>query len=96
MFPADLGPQRARLGATIDFVVAHMRSPEALREVLRDLGRHHVKYGVRREHYPIVVDEIVGAMVDVAPREWTEDDTANWRTALRLVAQVMMSGMSEV
>jgi len=92
MFPADLIAQQGKLAGSIAFVVAHVRSPERLGPTLRELGRRHVAYGAKAHHYPVVVDEMVGAMGDVAGPRWTADDASDWRTALRMVSNEMMAG----
>lgn len=92
LFPADpvaMGLQRAKLAGSLGTVVAHVRQPDALRKQLRDLGRRHETYGVRPEHYPIVVEELVAAMADIAGPAWTQEYTDDWTTALTLVCDVM-------
>jgi methyl-accepting chemotaxis protein len=93
LFPADpvaMDLQRDKLAASLRAVVAHLRRPEVLYGPLRDLGRRHEGYGAKPEHYPIVIEELVGAMRDVAGKDWTAEHTADWTTALTLVADVML------
>ncbi len=94
MFPKDMQQQSEKMGATLAFVVQQLRSPEALRVPLQELGARHKEYGAKREHYVIVVEELVGAMADVAGPSWTEDDTADWALALRLVSDQMLGPRS--
>jgi hemoglobin-like flavoprotein len=90
MFPADLGKQREKLGLTLERVVGHLRSPDDLSAELRALGQRHLEYGAKPEHYPVVIGELVGAMVDVGAGTFTEEDAADWSLALRIVAEHML------
>lgn len=95
LFPSDpvrQQAQNAKVGASIAAVVVHLRNPAALAAPLRELGARHAGYGAKPEHYPIVVDELVAAMAEAGGAAWTADDTADWRTAMMIVAGIMIEG----
>ncbi|HEV8113155.1 MAG TPA: globin domain-containing protein [Planctomycetota bacterium] len=92
LFPEDLAEQRRKLVESLAFVVAHLRSPEEVLPALRALGAAHVEYGARPEHYPIVCEELVSAMGEIAGPAWDTDIERDWKSALHLVSAAMLSG----
>jgi len=91
LFPADMPAQRAKLAQTLAFVVASLEDGAALRAATERLGRAHVGYGARPEHYPIVAQTLVGAMAATAGPDWSEDLDRDWRTALERLAAAMLA-----
>jgi hemoglobin-like flavoprotein len=47
----DMLEQRKKLQQTLALIVEHIQHPEVLGSMLRELGRRHVTYGIRPEHY---------------------------------------------
>lgn len=95
MFRGDLPSQAAKLTAALDAVVCNLEKPRENAAMLADLGRRHAGYGARPEHYDLVVDLLVQSMQEVL--HTTSDDRAilEWRMALRLIADQMISASGE-
>jgi len=94
MFPQDMTAQKEKLLLSLQAVVAHLSDPGANLRRLQDLGKRHVSYGARPEHYPLVVAAMIEAMRDVAGPEWNPAIEQEWRRALTLVSEVMMRASS--
>jgi hemoglobin-like flavoprotein len=62
MFPADMIEQRKKLVETLSYVVNGMRFPELTLPVVRKLGKRHVGFKVRPEHYTLVASALLDAM----------------------------------
>lgn len=92
LFPADMAAQRRKLHDSLAMVVAHLREPDAVRARLLDLGRAHVAYGARPEHYPVVVGAMVSAMAEAGGERWSDDLTTEWTSALNMIAAIMREG----
>jgi hemoglobin-like flavoprotein len=92
MFPKDMTAQQQKLTAALAMVVAHLRQPNAVRASLEDMGRRHVGYGVKAEHYPIVAEHLVGAMAEVGGDLWTRDLHDDWASSISMVGAIMMRG----
>ncbi len=92
MFSADLTKQSEKLSQTLEHVVLNMRNADGLTKDLKELGERHVGYGAKPEHYLVVIDELVGAMVDVGSPAFTAEDAADWRIALRIISERMIGG----
>lgn len=95
MFPADMSKQKAHLAAAVGLVVKHADNLAALEKPLMEMGARHVAYGAKPEHYPVVRDEMLGAIQDVAGSAWTPAIGKAWGEALNAVAQVMIRGAEQ-
>lgn len=54
LFNGDLAQQKLKLMAMLDSVVAGLDQLDLLVPVAQDIGRRHVPYGVKPEHYDTV------------------------------------------
>lgn len=95
MFKNDMAAQRKKLFDALAFVISHLRQPETVRTHLVEMGKRHVGYGAKPEHYPIVCRVMVEAMAETGGAEWNATLTNEWSQALGLVAEVMLSGAKE-
>lgn len=99
MFKADPAEQAAKLMASLDIIIAYLADPGGKqREYLAELGRRHTTYGVVPAHYDAVIQLLCDAMKQVLtesghhPSQRTLDE---WRTALRLVSDHMLSAAQD-
>jgi hemoglobin-like flavoprotein len=92
MFPTDMAAQKVKLVDTLAFVVGNLRAPDKVLPRLKELGASHAGYGARAGHYPIVCEELLGAMAETAGETWDEDTGREWGRALALVSAAMLSG----
>ena len=90
LFPEDMTDQKKKIVASLVLVVQNLRKPENLREPLLEMGRRHIGYQVKPEHYPVVRDVLVETMSEMAGEHWSEQLTIDWRGALDFVASVML------
>ena len=89
MFPDDMTAQRKKLFDSLRVVIDHLRTPAQVRAQLEALGRSHVRYGAKPEHYPIVCESLVAALAD---NSWSVELTEDWTNAIRLVSEIMQEG----
>lgn len=90
MFPTDMSGQKQKLIDTLGWVVSNLDSPEEVRQAVEALGRRHVGYGAKPEHYPIVRDVLLWAMRQCAKGRWSDDLEADWSVAIDLLADMML------
>ena len=93
LFPADMTQQRAKLLATLAWVVENLNRREELLPAIADLGRRHAGYGAKAQHYPIVRDLLVEAMARTAGRDWDSGLSEDWRQAIDLIGRHMVGAM---
>lgn len=91
MFPDDLRAQAAKLTASLDTIVRNFEDPGANWSVLSDLGRRHAGYGVKPEHYALVIDLLIESMHDAGGNAIDERSLQEWRSALRLISDQMIA-----
>ncbi|MBY0111999.1 MAG: hypothetical protein K2Y21_04200 [Phycisphaerales bacterium] len=94
MFPSDLKAQSAKLIAALDAVVRNFQDPHANIAALSDLGRRHAGYGVKPEHYQIVIDLLIESMREIGGAAIPESRLSEWRSALRLISDQMIAAAS--
>jgi methyl-accepting chemotaxis protein len=88
----DLAHQKTMLLATLVLLRKSLRDLGAVVPKLRELGRRHVDYGAKPEHYPVVGDVLIASMADVAGPQWRPEYGRAWADALAVVAGVMVEG----
>jgi hemoglobin-like flavoprotein len=72
-----------------------LRNLDAVVPALHKLGARHVAYGATAEHYPVVGEVLIGAMVTVAGPAWEPRYTEAWAEAFGVVAGAMLAGAAE-
>jgi hemoglobin-like flavoprotein len=87
----DMSKQRSKLLVTLVLLRKSLGNLDAITPTLRELGRKHVGYGARPEHYPIVASVLIAAMAEVAGDAWTSEYEQAWGEALSVVAGAMLS-----
>ena len=78
--------------ATLVLLRKSLRDLGAIVPKLRELGRRHVTYGARPEHYPVVGSVLIASMADVAGDQWRPEYERAWTAALSVVAGAMLEG----
>lgn len=89
MFRTDSHVQRARLMQSLDLVMQFLDRPAEQARHLRALGERHRSYGVRSEHYPMVVGLLTEAMMVALGDRAHVGSYESWKEAFGLVAEQM-------
>jgi hemoglobin-like flavoprotein len=92
MFNTSIEVQSRKLMESLRHTVAMLEQPETLIPVLEGLGRRHLAYGTKPEHYDIVVCAMMRMLADVLDRRFTAETAAVWHDALNFVSSVMQRG----
>lgn len=95
LFPKDMGAQKRHLLAALSLVVKDSHRLEVLAAPLREMGKRHVAYGAKPEHYPVVRDTLLATLAEFAGSLWTGPMAAAWEGAINSVAGVMLAGAAE-
>ena len=92
MFKADgLPEQRRKLMQTLDHLVRGLDRLDDLVPVIEELGRRHVGYGVRDDHYDSVGAALLWTLEQGLGTQWTPEAKAAWTDVYALTAGVMRS-----
>ena len=91
LFPGDLTLLQGHFEAALALVVRNLDDMSALRESLRDLVAHHVKFGARPEDYIIARAALVAAIGGLSP-SWDPALDRHWRAAITDIIVPMLQG----
>lgn len=89
---ADLDAHRRKLTAALDLVVRRAADLGPLVPGLVDLGRRHLRHGVRDEHYALVTRALIRAIAVRLGEAFRPDVRDAWLTALDALSGVMRAG----
>jgi NAD(P)H-flavin reductase/hemoglobin-like flavoprotein len=95
MFPLSMGKQRDRLVNALGQIVANVDKVDELVPFLQQLGREHRKFDAIAAHYPAVGASLVATLAHFSGDQWSEQLSADWQAAYRLVAQTMIEAADE-
>jgi hemoglobin-like flavoprotein len=92
LFKTGLEEQSRKILDMLATVVESLDSFEELRPKLAELGRKHVTYGARPEHYEVVRAALLWAFAQALEHEFDRDTKAAWEQMLRAVSAAMLEG----
>jgi hemoglobin-like flavoprotein len=96
MFRGDMAEQGRKLMQTLAVVVAGLDKLDGLIPAVQALGRRHVAYGVRDEHFDTVAAALLWTLEQGLGDAFTPAVRQAWATAYGLLASVMRAAMAEV
>ncbi|NEQ36737.1 MAG: globin [Okeania sp. SIO3I5] len=88
----DIENQQKKLLNSLVLVVESLRNPEALAEVLRNLGARHVNYGTLKQHYPLVGKTLLKTLKQYLQEDWTLEVSNAWVYAIGQITRFMFEG----
>lgn len=77
MFKSDMNAQAEKLMSMFGLLIASLQDAPSLMKILENLGRQHIAYGVRDEHY----DQLLAALLWTLERMLGDAFTAEAREA---------------
>ncbi|HEX6418161.1 MAG TPA: globin domain-containing protein [Acidimicrobiales bacterium] len=90
MFPVGMAVQRDRLVAALGRIVSSVDDIGAVAPLVRQLGRDHRRFGVRREHYPAVGRALLATLEHFSGPAWAPELAQDWGAAYDAVARMMI------
>jgi hemoglobin-like flavoprotein len=95
LFRTNITEQGRKLMQMITAAVRGLDNMPALLPVLQDLGRRHVKYGVRRKDYDTVGAALLWTLEQGLGAGFTPQVRAAWTTLYSVLASVMQAAATE-
>lgn len=89
LFRSDIEEQATKLMQMLAAAVRLLEKPETLIPVLEDLGRRHVGYGVRDEHYDTVGEALLWMLGETLGPDFSPAAREAWAALYGLVATTM-------
>jgi len=88
----QMNGQKKALIKSLAYIVDHLEDGEKLSEYLRQMGKRHVDYGTKEEHYPLVGNTLIKTFAHFFGDEWTEELQNEWTTAYGVITGLMLEG----
>lgn len=89
MFPDDMAEQKRKLMAMLGAVVGMLRTPQTLIPAVEQLGKRHVNYGTRPEHFGAVGAALLWTLEQGLGNDYTTEVADAWTTAFGVIAERM-------
>ena len=93
MFPEAMDEQKKHLVAGLAMIVGNLRQPEKLKQALSELGLRHIDYGVKREQYPVVGQNLLATLADVAGDAWSDELEKAWSDAYGAIQSIIYEAL---
>src|SRR5262245_31872621 len=65
LFPRDMTTQKTMLLSALVLLRRSLRNLDEIVPTLKELGRRHVAYGAKPEHYPVVGTVLIASMATI-------------------------------
>ena len=95
LFKRDIQTQSHKLVSMLDTAVRNLHQAEKIIPAVQALGRRHVGYGAKPEHYNIVAEALLWTLEQGLGDAFTEEVEQAWTDAYMLLATVMQEAAEE-
>lgn len=92
LFPADLAEQKKKLMTMITMAVRGLDDLGALVPAVQGLGKRHVSYGVKDEHYATVGAALLWTLGQGLGTAFTDEVKEAWVVVYTILADTMKGG----
>lgn len=96
LFQHDIRIQSQKLMATLKMVVDGLQHSSELVASIRSLGRRHIQYGVKDQHYDTVGEALLWALGKSLGPKFTPESHKAWKTVYDWMAATMKEAAAEV
>ena len=96
LFHSGIELQGRKLMEALEFTLAALDNPTELVPVLEALGRRHVTYGTRDEHYATMTEAMLLTLRETLGNKFSAEAEQAWRVALGFIHKTMIHGASVV
>jgi len=94
LFKGDMAEQGRKLTAMINTAVVNLHQLDGIVGAVQDLGRRHVGYGVKDEHYDTVGGALLWTLGAGLGDAFTDDVKTAWTQAYGILAGAMKEAAS--
>ena len=95
MFKGDMKEQGRKLMAILNTAVNALDKLDTIVPAIQDMGKRHVDYGVKDEHYDTVGEALIWTLDAGLKDAFTEETKAAWVGVYTLVADTMKAAAAE-
>jgi hemoglobin-like flavoprotein len=95
LFHHNIEEQSKKLMATLKMAVEGLERPSGLTAAIQALGRRHVQYGVKEEHYDTVGQALLWALENALGEAFTAEARSAWFAVYTWLATTMKMAAAE-
>lgn len=92
LFERDHAQQAMQFIQVLAYIVSHLRAPDQLLPIVRDLGRRHAGYGVLQAHYAPFRQALLNTLRRQLQAGWTHEMDEAWGATFDMLATEMLAG----
>lgn len=96
MFTSDIAEQGKKLMTMIGIAVRGLNDLDKIVPAVQNLGRNHVGYGVKEEHFGPVAESLLWTLEQGLGEAWTDEAKEAWTTVYGVLSSTMIDAMKEV
>lgn len=89
---ARMEEQRKMLLRSIALIIRKVDDPDYVVPYLQGLGKTHVAYGAKPEHYDAVGECLLAALAEISGDLWNDKLQATWTEAYEIIKTNMLAG----
>ncbi len=95
LFKGDMKSQGRKLMTMLNTAVKSLNDLDAIVPAVQDMGKRHVGYGVKDEHYDVVAEALLWTLGKGLGDDFTDEVKDAWVAVYTLVATVMKDAAAE-
>ena len=95
MFSGDMKEQGRKLMAILNTAVNSLNNLGSIVPAIQDMGKRHLAYGVKDEHYDTVGTALIWTLGAGLKEDFTDDVKSAWVEVYTLVADTMKAAAAE-
>ncbi len=88
----NIKKQETKLMTVFVIVISNLHNITYLRNLLKNLGKRHVKYGVVLKDYDILRDILIKTIKSYLQEKWTVEIEEAWKYAYQTIVNLMREG----
>lgn len=92
----DMTAHKGKLLTALNLTVQYADDADTLVPVLEELGRRHVGYGVKNEHYDAVGEALLWTLEQGLGEAFTDEARKAWTDVYTLVSQTMQGAANQM
>jgi hemoglobin-like flavoprotein len=85
----DMHVQQSKLFSLLSMTINNLGNPAMLRFTLHELGKHHMRYKVKPEYFPLVGDALLKTFAVILDKDWTPALQEAWAEGYQVIANLM-------
>ena len=91
LFKNPMGSQYKKLIDMISMIVGRLQEIDAVKNDIREMGKRHVHYGVKPEHYNAVGDALLWTLQQGLGADWNTEVEEAWSVCYKMLADTMIA-----